>query len=267
MQILAAVTIPCPSLYLNSAAYGCTVESCKAQAKYKIALEGIACSTSDVRQHPNWTNLIRNRNAYMIQSGYDDEETMTNELMTNGCDAVKYYQEQLCVETLANLGFSLWCPVECGCRVPDGGYYDVQCPPSCEQWRTTYDETLADLPCEDASALNFTSGSSAAFLELHLTTFEHGFYYILEWDAHESDVVWWLLTTYNCSELPLEYCGVPKRMRAVCPVICGFQYVVVVSAALHSQPNPMFFVFGVFFSFGANTEEPATNGRNSELSR
>ena len=60
----------------------------------------------------------------MIESGTDDEEMM-NELMTNGCDAVKCYQEQLCVETLANSGFSLWCPVECGCRVPDGGYYDV----------------------------------------------------------------------------------------------------------------------------------------------
>ena len=97
---------PLSSLYLNGAAYGCTVESCKAQAKYKIALEGIACSTSDVRQHPNWTNLVRNRNAYMIESGTDDEEMM-NELMTNGCDAVKYYQEQLCVETLAKSGFSL----------------------------------------------------------------------------------------------------------------------------------------------------------------
>merc|ERR1712136_715810 len=166
------------------------------------------------RQHPNWTNFLRNMDAYFVESEIDDEGVM-NELLTNGCDAVKDYQEILCVETLANSGFSLWCPVECGCRVPHGGYYDVQCPPSCEQWRTTYDETLADLPCEDASALDFTSGFSAAFLELHLSTFINGFYY------NESDYVWWLLTTSNCSALPLEYCGVPKGMRAVCPVICG----------------------------------------------
>ena len=70
------------------------------------------------------------------------------------------------------------------------------------------------------------SGQSSAFLELHLATFEHSFYpfYVENQWVHEIEVVWWLLTEYSCSGLPLYWCGVPKLLRAVCPVICGFMF-------------------------------------------
>merc|ERR1712107_763109 len=67
------------------------------------------------------------------------------------------------------------------------------------------------------------SGPSSTFLEIHLATFEHAFDWVSvasQW-IHESDLVRSLLTSNGCSGLPLEYCGVPKGLRAVCPVICG----------------------------------------------
>lgn len=213
---------PRSSLFLNGAAFGCPRVSCTAKDQYMVELENISCSTSNVQEHPDWTDFVVHWDAHWDESGTSDG-TLKSQLLAHGCDAVQSYQAILCVETSASMGFSMWCPVQCGCRVPNGGYQDVPCPPSCDQWRSMYEESLADLPCEDAAAVDFMSGSSSSLLSVHLTVYEHAFFSVNMEDQSVSEIaiVWWLLTDYGCSALPLEYCGVPTHMRAVCPVICG----------------------------------------------
>ena len=172
--------------------------------------------------------------------------------MAYGCEAVQWYQASVCQNTLTTSGFALWCPVECGCRVPNG-FYDTTCPPSCEQWRSKYEESLAHLPCEDASALEFTSGSSRTFLDLHIATFQHasGIY-----DSEDS--VRLQLTTYGCGGLPQEWCGFARGLRAVCPVICGTS--VPACAAQHSHPVswPRVILSFLVICFLSNAAGPST---------
>jgi len=200
IRILCPVTCGCAHpqspLFLNGASSGCPLH-CRAHEQY----------------HPNWTDFVRSMAVYYQESGAETEH-LKKSLLTYGCEAVQSSRAELCVETAITSAFALWCPVECGCRVPNG-YYDTTCPPSCEQWRSEYEASLADLPCEDASAPDFISGPSKSFLDLHIATFQHAF------GIDDMDAVRWQLVTYGCGGLHLQWCSVAKNLRAVCPVICG----------------------------------------------
>ena len=247
---------PQSSLYLNGALYACP-PVCKEHEQYKVALEKISCSTSDVLDHPNWTDFVRNMAVYNEELGAIQEQ-MRDNLLAYGCEAVQWYQALLCQNTLTTSGFALWCPVECGCRVPNG-FYDTTCPPGCEQWRSKYEESLAHLPCEDASALEFTSGSSRTFLDLHIATFQHasGIY-----DSEDS--VRWQLTTYGCGGLPQEWCGFARGLRAVCPVICGTSVRVRGPAFPPSFVASCYFYLFLVIRFVRNTAGPSTTDMKIE---
>ena len=59
---------PQSSLYLNGAVFACP-PACKEHEQYKVALEKISCSTSDVLDHPNWTDFVRNMAVYSEELG------------------------------------------------------------------------------------------------------------------------------------------------------------------------------------------------------
>ena len=236
---------PRSSLFLNGAAFGCPRVSCTAKDQYMVELENISCSTSNVQAPADWTDFVVHWDTHWAESGTSDG-TVKSQLLAHGCDAVQSYQAIRCVETSASMGFSMWCPVQCGCRVPNGGYLDVPCPPSCDQWRSMYEESLADLPCEDAAAVDFISGSSSSLLSVHLTVYELPFFsggchYVVADDrirlqCSSCEILWRLTHT-----------------RAVCPVICGLIFNSVSSAdpQSHSQYAVSFprhpFLWGPFF--------------------
>ena len=228
---------PKSSLFLNGGSYGCP-QSCREQEQYKVALETLSCSTSAVVGTPDWTEFVRSMDTFQSVFG-TSYENITTALLTTGCEAVKYYQALLCEASTVSSGFALWCPVQCGCRVPDGGYYDAPCPPSCESWRFKYEEFLAEQPCEDASVDDFRSGRAGELLDLHVATFDHAFFHSFFEDQwiHAIDHLRLLTNTSGCRDLPLEWCGVPKGLRAVCPVICGFPFDV--CARRDASPFPL----------------------------
>lgn len=89
------------------------------------------------------------------------------------------------------------------------------CPPSCDQWSSTYERSLATLPCQDVSAVDFQAGPASDFLQFHFDTFHHAFVTTNKASVNES------LVSGGCGNLTVELCGVPMVMRAVCPVLCG----------------------------------------------
>ena len=223
LRVMCPVTCGCAHpfspQYLSGPFFGCPRDSCKMRLDYKVEVEKISCSTSDVVSHENWTTYVDN--VAVVFDVYGVFFEITADLRLSGCDAVARWQEFVCADTAALSTMALWCPVECGCRAPPLAntevYYNSPCPPRCDAWRSNYQQSLDGMPCTDVSASEFSSGSSADFLDLHLATFTHAFSRAWGEEGHVKNH----LQTYGCQDLPPSWCGLPMSMRAVCPVSCG----------------------------------------------
>ena len=63
---------PRSSLFLNGAAFGCPRVSCTAKDQYMVELENISCSTSNVQEHPDWTDFVVHWDTYWDEAGTND---------------------------------------------------------------------------------------------------------------------------------------------------------------------------------------------------
>ena len=239
---------PRASLFLSGAAFGCPRVSCTAKDQYMVELENISCSTSNVQAPADWTDFVVHWDTHWAESGTSDG-TVKSHLLAHGCDAVQSYQAILCVETSASMGFSMWCPVQCGCRVPNGGYQDFR------QVVTSGDRCTKSLSQICHARMPQLGYHFRLFLVLVVGAphrLRTAFFSL------EAAIMWWLMTEYGCSALPVKYCGVSRTCGRCAQWSAAWSLILFRPRTRSHTPNTLFLFLGTLF-FGAHCSDAASN--------
>lgn len=212
---------PQSGLYVQRALLGCPMTICRSSTEYKVASSEISCTTpsaEELQGNSNWTALLENIKTFSDDVGAE-LATIATFLSEYGCAALEMgFRPILCRSNPFWASFSMWCPVECGCRAPPSSnteaFFEEPCPAQCDSWRTRFQKSLETVACADGTASDFGSNTTAAaFLNLHYEVY--GTFSSNEHLPHVG------LQLHGCEGVNLTWCGLPWMMRALCPIRCG----------------------------------------------
>lgn len=213
---------PQSDLFIQSGMLGCPVTSCSGDENYKALYFDLPCespSVEELLENPQWVDFLESMNFFINDIG-GDMGLVASTLAERGCSAlVSSVKPILCQGNTFWAPLSMWCPVECGCRVPlpsnTEGYYDNLCPARCDIWRRRHVQSLETAACIDGTAADFRSNATTvALLELHRSIYG-------TFSMSDGYLPYVSLQSDGCQGLNLTWCGTPWTLRLLCPVLCG----------------------------------------------